>query len=265
MPWIKSRIEKYKNADGPVGEDKLPSGANIFARFNNWFPHLLYFIMMSWAYFVLAAYVLIMLFMLNYIGLLIFYIIIAVFVYKKLLKRYLTRLAFLRKLKKRCKRNKFRYTPERGFFQSFKYASRGVDFRLDAGSEVYFVRFLSVKRRNSSLMFWDKDTAQTVYPRQRSWVNIRFDEPCTRIVRTADTRGFGVMKIKQTDISFNEGFSVLGNKKVRKIIIIEPEPRIIYKKLPEGGVSSTGTGEKIGDYTISTPKDFLNNIVGGKI
>ncbi len=264
QPWLKSQFEDKVSAEEPVSGGRPTQKLNIFARFNNWFPHVLYFVMIAWAYFVLALYAMIMLFMLNHIGLMIWYITVAIFVYQRFLKRYRRRLTFLRRLKSKCRNNKYRYKAERGFFKTFRYARRGVDFRLDAGDTVYFVRFLSVKRKNSSLMLWDKDTAQIVYPRQRSWVNVRFDKPCTKTVRAAVTKGFGVMQIKQMALDFDERFSVLGSKTARKILLIEPEPRIIYKKLPEGGVTVTGTGEIIGDFTILTGDDFLSNILGGK-
>ncbi len=234
---------------------------NIFARFNIWYADVLYFFMIAWGYFVLIGYCLVLLFMLNHIGLMIFYITIAVFVYQKLLKRYRRRLTFLRRVKSKCKKNKYRYRAERGFFKTFKYAHRGVDFQLDAGDTVYFVRFLTIKKRGSSLMFWDKDTVQTVYPKQHSWVDIRFDKPCSKVVRTSATIGLGVMRVTQMNIDFNESFSTLGNKRVCKVLLLEPEPRTIYRKLSEGGVTVTGTGEHIGDYIVSSADDFLNNIL----
>ncbi len=234
---------------------------NIFARFNIWYADVLYFCMISWGYFVLIVYCSFLLFMLNNIGLMILYITVAIFVYKKFLKRYRRRLTFLSRLKSKCKKNKYRYRAERGFFKTFKYAHRGVDFQLDAGDTVYFVRFLTIKKRGSSLMFWDKDTFQTVYPKQHSWVDIRFDKPCSKIVRTSATIGLGVMRVTQMNIDFNESFSTLGNKRVCKVLLLEPEPRTIYKKLSEGGVTVTGTGEHIGDYTVSSADDFLNNIL----
>ncbi len=263
LPWIKHHARGGGNSNIPVSVGTPSGKLNIFARLNILLADVLYFAMISWGYFVLAVYLVFLLFMLNHIGLMIFYITAAIFAYQKILKRYKRRLTFLHRLKAKCKKNKFRYKSERGFFKSFEYSKRGVDFKVEAGNEAYFVRFLTVKRKNSSLMFWDKDTAQTVYPRQRSWVNIRFDKPCTKTVRTSETRGLGVMRVKQMDISFNDSFTTLGNKTVHKILLLEPMPRIIYKKLPEGGVTATGTGEQIGDYTVSSADDFLNNVLGG--
>ncbi len=264
LPWLQNNINSKYNSSGPIEQEKSTKNLNIFARFNNWFPHFLYFCMIAWAYFVLAAYAIIMMLMLNHIGLAIFYIIVIACAYNLLLKRYVRRWLYLRRLRAKCKKNKFRYKQERGLISSFKYAKRGADFRVDAGNTVYFVRFLSVRHKRSSLLLWDKDTAQIVYPRQRSWVNIRYDQPCSKIEKTHVTQGLGIMRITQMNICFDESFSVIGERNVKKVILLDPEPRVIYKKAKEGGVSVTGTGEIFGDYTIITPKDFLANVLGRK-
>ncbi len=239
----------------------------FLAHFNNWFGHVLYVAMYVWAYLVLAIYIAFLLIMLNNIGVAIAYVSTLLFIYFKMLKFYRKRLKFWRKLKKRCKKSGYRLTVYRGFFKSLKYTDKGCDFSVDTGKEVYCVRLLTVKHYNSRVMFTDKNHAQILYPRPRSGANVVVNNRQGKgfnYIRTHEARGFGIMSVKQIDINYGEQMSALAYKTVHKVLLVNPTPHDIYKRMREGGMSPTGTGEDMGDYTLYTAHDFLDNLLARK-
>ncbi len=235
-------------------------------RFNNRLADLLYL-----TFYILAGIIWIMgicavIYMLGTIGIAIC-IIASVLIFNfVVLRTYRKRLKFVRKLKKVCKKNKYRLKFERGFFKSLKYAPNSFDFSVDTGRTVWHVRYLTVRKYNTQLTFLDKDTAQMISPRPKSNSIVNTYSRNRGIVRnyntlSSDTHGFErLARVRLFDLSLDETVSNINHKTARKALLINPVPHSLYKKEHDGSTVPTGTGEAIGDYTIFTASGFIETL-----
>lgn len=190
----------------------------------------------------------------------------ALLFYFIVLRTYRIRFKFVRKLKKLCKKNKYRLKFERGFFRSLKYAPNSFDITVDTGKTIWYVRYLTMRKYNTQLTFLDKDTAQSISPRPKnSSLTSTYNRNQGRVrnypTLSSDKRGFeGFSRIRTFDLSLDESVSGINHKIARKALLINPVPHSLYKKNPDGTTVPTGTGEPIGDYTIFTANGFLQTL-----
>ncbi len=155
------------------------------------------------------------------------------------------RLGFRIKLKKLCRQQGYRLTHKRSFFHSLRWDEKdGVDFVLTAGSFTYYVKYFTPKRPLSSVTFLSKDAiSYTKHPRRNVFTTIFGFRAKTKI-----------MPLRFPSHINNK------DKNIIKAIIVNPKPRDILVKNPEGSIVPTGTGEKIYGYTIFTGKGFLRSV-----
>jgi hypothetical protein len=159
------------------------------------------------------------------------------------------RLKFMRKLKRLCKRKKYRLTPVQNFFQSLFWSGNREDFVLETGRCVYFVRFLTVRKYRSTLYFEKPDAIKLVTRPLNNKFTLIFDvQPRVRYYPmdfTVDERICGLWK----------------NKKQIKALLINPvSSEMLYRKR-DGGYESTGNGGAHYGYTVFTGSGFLETVL----
>ena len=153
------------------------------------------------------------------------------------------RRAFLSKLKRFCKRNNYTLTFNRRFFESFSWdKTNGTDFTLKTPNHLYYVKFATASKRNSDIIFLSK--TEMLYRKLR--LNNKF------------TVAFDLQpKIKKLTISFpEEAFS----ENSTAVILLNPVPRDISIKDPDGTTTATGDGEDRFGYIIFGGSGFLDSI-----
>ncbi len=234
----------------------------FLTRFNDALSHWMLIAVKVFAIGILGVYVWFLLTLMGTIGTALYFVIVACFVWFVLLKRYKRRFKFFRQLKKYCKKNKCKLTFRRKFFDTFKYSQRDCDIVLESGVNVYFIRLLTVKKKNCAAMFDGKGHAQLIYPCPRDGQTVTFydremyDEG-KYSVRTYETRNWGRMQIRLLDLNFGQKFSVLDGKAATKVLIVDPTPFAIHKRAQDGGTSRTGTGDTIEDFMLFTSRAFV--------
>lgn len=153
---------------------------------------------------------------------------------------------FVKKLKKLCRKQKFKLEFKRGFWQSMTWADEGkTDFILHAGKYTYYVRYATATKSNSTMTFMSEtQLVYTKHPRNNKY---------TIIFDFKDKRK--TMKISfPDDIDRNDKYSI-------KAILINPVPMDIEKKGDyTKGIEPTGTGEKLFGYTIFNGTGFLEEL-----
>lgn len=155
------------------------------------------------------------------------------------------RLAFMRKLKKVCKKNGLRIKKEHGFFKSLRNNAEGFDLVVSSRSTSYYVRFYAAYRRASHLTFCDENTVAVT----TNIHNNRF-----KVV-------LGMSKPRVKTLSYNYSDTPPSNvKNAVKVLLVNPVPHDIFKRSSGGTVTPIGTGEMIYDYMLYTATGFLNMI-----
>ncbi len=234
----------------------------FLTRFNDRFSHILFVGVKAFAVLNIAVYIWLLLTMMGTIGQALYFVILICFLWFVLLRPYKRRFRFFGKLKKYAKRNNCRLEIKRKFFESFKYHDKEYDIKLEDGMDVYFIRLMTAKKGNCAFFFDGKNHVQTVIPcpKEGSALTVydrEIYEAGKYKVRTYETRNWGRMTINLFDVNFGEKFSVLNNKNVIKVLIVDPIPQAIHKKAPDGGTCRTGTGDMIEDYLLYTSNSFV--------
>ena len=167
---------------------------------------------------------------------------IAINIHTRVIRR---RWRFTRKLKRMCKKNKYRLEFKQNFFDSLYWNDEeDLDFALRAGKYTYYVRYVTPKKPLSTVAFLSKN-------------EIRYTKHARKNIFTVV---FGFKdKSKILKLTFPE-FVDEKDKYSIKAVIVNPKPRDIMVKNPEGATVPTGTGEKIYGYTIFTGKGFLETV-----
>ena len=178
------------------------------------------------------------------IATILFIILFSIFFFSatKLIRR---RLSFIGKLKKTCKKNKYRLEFKKGFFKSLSWAEDDtVDFTVKAGKWTYYVKYATSNRFLSSFTFISKN--------QMKYTKIAMHNRFTIIFDVKD-------KVYTMPIEFPKGIDE-ADKYTVKAILINPAVMNIEKKGSDGVVIPTGSGEKIFGYTIYTGTGFIETI-----
>ncbi len=153
------------------------------------------------------------------------------------------RIAFMRKLKRFCKKNGFRIKKERGFIKSLRNNANGFDLIVSSRSTSYYVRFYAAYRRASHLTFCDENIVQVT-------TNIHNN-------RFKVVLGLDKLRVKNKSYSYSDK-PPSSVKNAVKVLLVNPVPHDMFKMNPGGTVTPTGTGEKLYGYTLYTASGFLN-------
>lgn len=156
------------------------------------------------------------------------------------------RLIFHIKLRKLCKKEKFRLKFERKFFQSLVWSPDKIDFTLSTGTHVYAVHYLTLNKYNATLNFFDK--GEIIYKKQPR--NNKFSVIFDRRVKS-----------KTYKISFPEKYDIKGKKNIHALVV-NPTCREFFKKDETGGgVVPSGSGECVFGMTVYTGSGFIASII----
>jgi hypothetical protein len=155
---------------------------------------------------------------------------------------------FYGKLKKLCKKNKFRLRRERNFLQSFFWTGNREDFILETGSAIYYTRFLTVRKYRSTVFFEKPDEIRVLSKPLRNKFTVIFDI---------------APRAKHYPLDFNLGENVgsmWGNKRIVKALLVNPVSEEMRYKDKMGGYETTGSGGVHFGYTVFTASGFLESI-----
>ena len=158
------------------------------------------------------------------------------------------RKSFCKRLKKLCKKERYRLTYVQNFFQSLIWSGNREDFILETGSCVYYVRYLTVRKYRSSLYFEKPDAIKLVKRPLNNKFTLIFDAK---------------PKIKHYPIDFTideKISSIWGNKKQIKALVVNPVCAEMFYKAKDGGYESTGNGGEHFGYTVFTGSGFLETV-----
>ena len=166
-------------------------------------------------------------------------------VFNKTTKIPRRRISFQRKLKKACKKEGCTLNFHKEFFKSLRWSNEDeLDLTVKAGKYTYFVKYITPKKPLSSVTFLSRyDIKYTKHARKNVF---------TLMLGFKD-------KTKMLKINFPHTINAC-DKYQKKIIIVNPNPRDILVKNPEGAVVPTGSGEQIYGYTIYTGTGFIDEI-----
>ncbi len=155
------------------------------------------------------------------------------------------RIEFSVKLKRLCKKQGFKLEYKQSFMRSLYWdGDDRLDFILKAGKYTYYVKYFTPKKPLTSVTFLSKnEIAYTKHTRKNIFTTIfSFKE-----------------KTRKMTLRFPEYIDEKDKYSI-KAVIVNPKPRDIFVKNPEGSIVPTGTGEHIYGYTIFTGKGFLGTI-----
>ena len=170
---------------------------------------------------------------------------VALFLGIRMTRTLRKRRKFCGRLKRLCKKRRYRLTPIRKFLSSLFWAGNREDLVLETGECVYYIRFLTVRKYRSTLYFEKPDSLKLV----------------TRPLNNKFTLIFDVqprVKYYPLDFTVEERVrSLWKDKKQIKALIINPVcAEMLYKKR-DGGYESTGNGGEHYGYTVFTGSGFL--------
>lgn len=153
------------------------------------------------------------------------------------------RIAFIRKLKRACRKNGWEYYANRRFFASFLWNEREEeDFSVRTRTHTYLVKYATAKKRYSDMIFLSKN--KMIYRKLR--LNNKFTVAFDLKPKVTEMN----VRFPQTD---DGGYTV-------KAILINPVPRDIFKKDSDGSIVATGSGEKLFGYTVFSGSGFISTL-----
>ena len=150
------------------------------------------------------------------------------------------RAKFVRRFKRFCKRNGFELVFMQTLLDSLYWNNdEKLDFVLRANGVTYYVKFATAKSALTTMTFLSKSEMRYTKHRRRS--------AFATIMGLKD-------KTKTMHIEFPEH----SDKHERNIILVNPQPRDILVKTPDGVIVPTGSGENIHGYTIYSGPGFID-------
>ena len=166
---------------------------------------------------------------------------VVAFIFTKVLRK---RLSFYRRLKRLCKKEKFRLKIGRGFLKSFVWNTSEPDFILSAGMCDYYVHFLTVGKYNSTLTVRNAEEIERIsYPLNNKFTIIFEFKPHSKTFAT----------------DFKPMVEVNGKRCVRAIIV-NPVCREMYERDKDGSTVATGSGFARFGYTLYTASGFIEAV-----
>ena len=171
-------------------------------------------------------------------------LIVAILLLFRLTRTVRRRQKFCRKLRRLCKKQKYEMQYEQNFFQSLFWSSDRQDFRLETERAVYYVRYLTVRKRRSTLYIESEHLLRLLKRPINNKFTIIFEFKPTNKYNPLDFQ----IPSEQTD------------KKIVKALIVNPVCEEMYYKRKEGGYEVTGNrGEHFG-FTVFTGSGFVDTV-----
>ena len=154
------------------------------------------------------------------------------------------RLSFYRKLKKLCKKEKFRLRIGRSVWRSFVWSSTEPDFILSAGMCDYYAHFLTVRKYNSTLTMKNANEME-------------------RISYPLDNRFTLIFEFKPHAKTYSTDFKPIGEvngKRSVRAVIVNPVCKEMYERDKDGSTVATGSGFSRFGYTLYTASGFIESV-----
>ena len=174
------------------------------------------------------------------ITLIIVFLLVRTFYFKKLGKR----VKFERKLKRLCGKNGFVIERNTGFWKSMRFISEGYHFVVKTNEKNYYVRYITNFNYNTEVILCSKTEIQ-----------IR------KNINAHKNRFKVLMGIEESydpkEFRHDEAYGTAGEK-YENIVLFNPVPRGICYIDRDGTMTPTGSGEKLFGYTIYNGTDFLS-------
>ncbi len=218
----------------------------FFARFNNFLASAmaLTLIILMTAVFSMGIFMLLV--MMGHIGILLFFVGVAVFIWIVILRVPRKRLKFISRLKRSCKKWGFTYHKERGFFKGLKWNKQGYDFTVDTGKRLWHVRYYTSVKYLTHVVFVDKNT-----------VDVKRNITKSRLKYVL---GFNNPKTTRHEYSFNDPLYDVKGRKCVRALIMNPVPHDAFKTDTDGAVVPIGTGEYLYGYTMFSGSGFIQTL-----
>lgn len=172
-------------------------------------------------------------------------VVAVIFLTVRLTRTFRIRRKFWRRLRKLCKKKNYSLKVLRSFGKGFRWSNQQADFRLQTGSTVYEMHFLTVKRYRSELLFDNKEKIRMKRLRLNNRFNLLMDFES---------------KEKEFFTNFAPVSTVFESTRTVRGILINPVCREMSQKDREGGMVTTGSGANLYGYTIYTGSGFLETI-----
>ena len=240
----------------------------FFAHLNDALATVLLLVFYFWSFVIIAIGITAVVTMLGTIGIVLAAVAAAALVYRIGFRVTRKRRSFLRRLRRCCRKNKYKLKVHRGYFKAIKFNTEGIDFTVDTGRELWSVRFLTYRKYNIDMIF---ENAQTLIIKtnpvrmKASIMHHESDMPFMgAFVARMNLAGMipSFLKRKKVlnfDYSFTE-LEELEGRECKRALIINPLPHTIKKKEEDGATYETGTGEKMWGYTIYSGSGFITEL-----
>lgn len=240
----------------------------FFAHLNDHLATLLLIIMYFWCFVIIIIGSVAVVIMLGTIGIVLATVTIAVLAYRIGFRVTRKRRSFLRRLRRCCRKNKYKLKFYRGYFKATKFNTDGIDFTVDTGRELWSVRFLTYRKYNIDMIFEDEKTLTIKTNPVRMKASIMPSESempfMTGIAARMTLSGtmpkfFQRKKVLNFDYSFTD-IEEMEGRECKRALVINPLPHTIKKKEEDGAVYETGSGERMWGYTIYSGSGFITEL-----
>jgi len=165
----------------------------------------------------------------------------ALFVFWCIFRPFFKRRSFVGKLKRVCKKNKFRVRFYTNPLRSLRGFTNRVDFTVDTGKDVYDVMFMATPRKYVRLRFEKPDEVKIVTGYTKSRIKL-------------------ILGAKERVRVRKYGFDT--SPKAKKVILLNPAPReMYYYDKRDDRVVMGGSGADFFGYYAFTGTAFINHIL----
>jgi len=166
---------------------------------------------------------------------------LASFVLWRVFRPFIKRRAFYGKLKRICKKNKFRVRFYTNPLRSARGFTNHLDFTVDTGKYIYDVMFMAPSRKYTRLRFEKPDEVKIVTGYTKSRIKL-------------------ILGLKERVRVKKYGFE--SSPKAKKIILLNPAPReMYYYDKRDDRVVMGGSGADFFGYYAFTGTAFINYIL----
>ena len=230
--------------------------------FNEHLATVLMVLLYGWLLIMLALGTYMFITALGHIGIVITIIAVVWFICWKFLRVPRKRIAFILKLRRKCKNLGYKLEFKRNIFKGMKLFTEGIDLTINTGKKVWAVRFLPCYRYNSDLIFVDENTIKIKHNpiRLKSSLLPSNSRHASRwTFKTENKRSLFDGKVKTLTYSFTDEVLHYGVKSARALIV-NPVPHTIRKVEKDGATYETGTGERMWGYTLYSGSGFLETL-----
>lgn len=162
----------------------------------------------------------------------------------KLTRTIRKRAKFHCKLKRFCKKNKYRIKFEQNFFESLVWSPVLIDFTLTTGTHNYIVHYFTAHKYNSSLSFLEK--GKMVFKKY---------PPNNKFTVIFDFKA----KSKEYEISFPKEYEL--DRKINvNALVVNPVCKEFFEREQGGGIVPTGNGACVFGIQVFTGSGFIETV-----